>query len=578
MVPPGRADDDHFASDHFESTRRIFTQTLTRREVTVAPLKDPYSRGPGSMLDTFDHDPRAESVFSSLFSPTFSEARFDPVRIAAASHLNLPAFLEHPVAPALESRRSVRSFRQKRSRSQPLHVEDASSRVSSLLVASDDSIELYSTSSSKDTSDSGVTVSDDNNCVLMARAVGAHVALLADDLPFSTGDLVNILDSTTHAGLWFGICAGRTGWFPANLVKIVDPSAPSEWPLDVGFSEESRCLRRRVLHELLATERDYVALLHNVAFGYVEQSRRNDDLFSASLVASIFSNIEKLLVLHSTRLLSELEEAVDRRHPENSAVADVFLRNSEHFEIYADYCNNRMISCAILAKLLEDPRYVQFFEACRLLRSLPKLNLESFLLSPVQRLCRYPIQLRELLKATPMRHPDRRGLEQALLAMKGIANRVDRRMTRLEAVQRVISWQQAVVGFRGPNLIENNCRLLHSGEVVGKCFARSALQWAKTVHLFLFDQSMVICKKIVKKNESVFKERFSMNAARLGDIPEGKESANAFRIETQTRLYVFCCKDAESKGAWLEKLHSRPPVNPPSVHEIHLAHLSLKYR
>ncbi|TKR80827.1 hypothetical protein L596_014829 [Steinernema carpocapsae] len=55
-----------------------------------------YLRGPKrEMLDTFDPNPRAEIVFSSLFSPNFpSDARFDPVRIAAASHLNLPAFFD----------------------------------------------------------------------------------------------------------------------------------------------------------------------------------------------------------------------------------------------------------------------------------------------------------------------------------------------------------------------------------------------------------------------------------------------------------------------------------------------------
>jgi len=242
-----------------------------------------------------------------------------------------------------------------------------------------------------------------------------------------------------------------------------------------------------------------------------------------------------------------------------------------------------VISCAILSKLLQDTRYVHFFEACRLLRGMPRLNLESFLLTPVQRICRYSIQLRELLKATPSSHSDRLNLEQALVTMKGIANRADRRMNRLEHIENVIKFQKSVQGFRGPNLIENNCRLLHSGEVSGRCFARSSLQWTKNVHLFLFDQSAIICKKIVRKNECVFKERFSLNAIRIVDFMDGKDSTgtilkHTFQIDTQNRSYLFSCKDVGTKSDWMQRLRSRPSANPPTVDELRVALLALKYR
>jgi hypothetical protein len=56
--------------------------------------------------------------------------------------------------------------------------------------------------------------------MLIAEAVWDHVAMLADELPFATGDIITVLDSTSNSGLWHGICKNRTGWFPASYVRV----------------------------------------------------------------------------------------------------------------------------------------------------------------------------------------------------------------------------------------------------------------------------------------------------------------------------------------------------------------------
>jgi EAL domain-containing protein (putative c-di-GMP-specific phosphodiesterase class I) len=95
------------------------------------------------------------------------------------------------------------------------------------------------------------------------------------------------------------------------------------------------------------------------------------------------------------------------------------------------------------------PTYILILKkACRLLRALPKLSLDAFLLTPVQRICRYPLQLLELLKATPINHPDRLLLELTQKTMRQIASKVNDGKKRIDAIQKIWLWQQNIHGFR----------------------------------------------------------------------------------------------------------------------------------
>jgi hypothetical protein len=58
------------------------------------------------------------------------------------------------------------------------------------------------------------------------------------------------------------------------------------------------------------------------------------------------------------------------------------------------------MATATLQELYQRNSYSKFFEACRLMRGLIEIPLDGYLLTPVQRICKYPLQLAELLKYT----------------------------------------------------------------------------------------------------------------------------------------------------------------------------------
>lgn len=71
--------------------------------------------------------------------------------------------------------------------------------------------------------------------------------------------------------------------------------------------------------------------------------------------------------------------------------------------------------------------------------------------------------------------------------------------------------------------METNSRMVHSGEVYCRCVVDGNIIWHKDVLLFLFDQSLVICKKdLIKRNFYLFRDRISLNSVTFLDCDDGK--------------------------------------------------------
>uniref|UniRef100_A0AC34R8U7 Uncharacterized protein n=2 Tax=Panagrolaimus sp. JU765 TaxID=591449 RepID=A0AC34R8U7_9BILA len=107
--------------------------------------------------------------------------------------------------------------------------------------------------------------------------------------------------------------------------------------------------------------------------------------------------------------------------------------------------------------------------------------------------------------------------------MRAVAAHINDAKRRVDAIQKIILWQKNVHGFRGPDIIENNHRTLISGELHCRALMKKSVQWSKPVQVYVFDQSIVFCKKdVLKKNSLVFKERMSLQTATVIDLNDGK--------------------------------------------------------
>jgi RhoGEF domain len=65
------------------------------------------------------------------------------------------------------------------------------------------------------------------------------------------------------------------------------------------------------------------------------------------------------------------------------------------------------------------------------------LDLASFLLKPIQRICKYPLLLKELLKNTPESDLDYKAVQKGLIAINGVVSYVNNKRGEAELRQKM---------------------------------------------------------------------------------------------------------------------------------------------
>ncbi|XP_056279866.1 phosphatidylinositol 3,4,5-trisphosphate-dependent Rac exchanger 1 protein isoform X1 [Pseudoliparis swirei] len=342
-------------------------------------------------------------------------------------------------------------------------------------------------------------------------------------------------------------------------------------------SDRQQRLRLCVLNEILNTERDYVRTLLFLQSAFLHRIRQTADdqqCLSTEHVKILFSNIEDILELHK-EVLSAVESSLQPDpHPQH-ALGHVFLQFRESFSVYGEYCSNHEKALRLLMELNKISNIRTFLLHCMLLggKKSTDVPLEGYLLSPIQRICKYPLLLKELLKRTPKKHTDYPAVEEALQAMKAVCSNINetkRQMEKLEALEQL---QSHIEGWEGTNLTDICTELLLHGNLL-KISAGNIQERV----FFLFDNLLVYCKrksrvsgkKSTKRTKSingplyVFRGRINTEVMEVENVEDGTADyhsnnytvTNGWKIHNTAKNKWFVCmaKHAEDKQKWLDAI------------------------
>jgi len=90
----------------------------------------------------------------------------------------------------------------------------------------------------------------------------------------------------------------------------------------------------------------------------------------------------------------------------------------DYFPHYTEYCCNHPEAVELCKRKMEKDSFAKFNKECSARPECKGLNLESFLIKPVQRICKYPLLIRELIRSCGTDHDDYAQLQLVMEKME----------------------------------------------------------------------------------------------------------------------------------------------------------------
>ncbi|KAK9768293.1 hypothetical protein K7432_001204 [Basidiobolus ranarum] len=219
--------------------------------------------------------------------------------------------------------------------------------------------------------------------------------------------------------------------------------------------------RNNIINEIIATEETYVASLENLIEIYLFPAETNK-VMSPKKSKAIFSNVESILLFHRDHLLPALKLCLKE---ENQCIGQVFAKHNPYIKMYSVYINNFDYALSELQALIakHPKRASTYLKSALQHPNHNQLNLQGYLLLPVQRIPRYKMLLQDLLTNTLPDHPDIQDLRLALEEITTRAQEINERKREHERKHRVISIQAKIKGASEIPLVQPHRRYIHEG-------------------------------------------------------------------------------------------------------------------
>ncbi|KAH3744399.1 calmodulin-binding protein [Pelomyxa schiedti] len=315
--------------------------------------------------------------------------------------------------------------------------------------------------------------------------------------------------------------------------------------------------RQAVVEELYTTEEDYSKSLH-IMMELWQPEITKSGLLPPADIKTIFGNIVQLDLLAS-ELLEDFRTAKNKPMSDQR-IGESFKKRIPWIKLYIEYALNRDQANEILNSARKNHKFVALLERMRQHPQIGKHDLPDFLIKPTQRIVKYPLLLRDLIKDTDTDHQDYNDLLLAEAEMKKVlisinsSKRNQLTVSLLSQLQPNLTWSNLAY-----DLVASKAQLIFESKV--KCYVSKNGEERKANTGYLFDFFILVCHHRSGKWQEV-------GLMLLADcvINTGVSCADSYRFavlhKTKQEKLVFESQDQYLNQLWITNINDAIKVIP----------------
>eukprot|EP00057_Strongylocentrotus_purpuratus_P009310 XP_011663784.1 PREDICTED: LOW QUALITY PROTEIN: rho guanine nucleotide exchange factor 39 [Strongylocentrotus purpuratus] len=213
--------------------------------------------------------------------------------------------------------------------------------------------------------------------------------------------------------------------------------------------------REKILTEIFASERRYLEQLDIIITHFIKPLRQLG-IVPENDIRIMFGDITAIQAINK-ELLAHMEEM---------SIGEAFLQLAPYIKLYCTYANNFEKAVDLLQEWgNKTAKFVRFLRETEKKEQCRSLTLHALLITPIQRVPRYKLLLKQLLDHTPSSHEDYSKIKDALQNISEVTHGINEYIREHENFQKMLIVQNSL-GGRAPKLIVPGRKFIKEGPLM----------------------------------------------------------------------------------------------------------------